>query len=89
MDNPLIKQQEYYRKLIELEDLINSNPDARELKRAIAVKMAKLARRLTTIEGHADRMITQVLGVSASFIRDWKKAFRVGGVAGIKRELSG
>ena len=24
MDNPLIKQQEYYRKLIELEDLINN-----------------------------------------------------------------
>jgi putative transposase len=81
MQNPLIKQQEEYDKMLSLENLINSNPDPRELKRAIAVKMA--------IEGCTDQIITQVLGVSKSFIRDWKKAFKVGGVAGIKLGYQG
>jgi hypothetical protein len=52
MDNPLIKQQEEYDKIASLESLINSNSDPRELKRAIAVKMA--------VEGYTDQMITQV-----------------------------
>jgi transposase len=81
MDNPLIKQQEEYDKIASLEGLIKSNLDPRELKRAIAVKMA--------IEGCTDRMITQVLGVSKSFIRDWKKAFNAEGVAGIKLGYQG
>ena len=46
MDNPLIKQQEEYNKIVELVDLINSNPDPRELKRALAVKMS--------IDGHLE-----------------------------------
>jgi transposase len=41
------------------------------------------------IEGYADQMIAQVLGVSKSFIRDWKKAFNVEGIAGIKLGYQG
>jgi transposase len=81
MNNPLIKQQEEANKIASLQASIESNPDSRELKRAIAVKMS--------IEGHSDRMIAQILGVSKSFIRDWKKAFNVGGVAGIKLGYKG
>ena len=81
MDNLLIKQQEEYDRIASLESLINSNSDPRELKRAIVVKM--------TIEGYTDQMITQVLGVSKSFIRDWKKAFNVEGTAGIKLGYQG
>jgi transposase len=81
MKNPLIKQQEEYDKIASLEGLIKSNLDPRELKRAIAVKMA--------VEGCTDRMITQVLGVSKSFIRDWKKAFNTEGIAGIKLGYQG
>lgn len=76
MDNFLIKQQEEYNKIASLEASIEGNPDPRELKRAIAVKMS--------IEGHSDQIITQILGVSKSFIRDWKKAFNAKGIAGIK-----
>jgi transposase len=76
MDNPLIKQQEEYDKITSLEDLIKNNTDPRELKRALTVKMA--------IEGYHEQIITQLLGVSKSFVRDWKKAFKVGGIAGIK-----
>jgi putative transposase len=81
MDNPLIKQQEEYNKIANLVDLIKSNPDPRELKRALAVKMS--------IEGHHEQTITQLLGVSKSFIRDWKKAFKVEGIEGIKLGYQG
>ena len=78
MDNLLIKQQEEYNKKASLEASIMSNPDPRELKRAIAVKMS--------IEGYSDRTISQILGVSKSFVRDWKKAFDAEGAAGIDRK---
>jgi transposase len=81
MDNPLIKQQEEYKKIADLMSLINSNPDPRELKRALAIKMS--------IDGHPDQTIAQLLGVSNNFIRDWKKAFKVEGVAGIKLGYKG
>ena len=81
MNNILIKQQEKYDKIARLEGLIKSNSDPRELKRALAVKMS--------IEGYSDRMIAQLLGVSTSFVRDWKRAFKVGGIAGIKLGYQG
>jgi putative transposase len=81
MDNPLIKQQEEYKRIADLTSLINSNPDPRELKRALAVKMS--------IDGHPDRTIAQLLGVSNNFIRDWKKAFKVEGIDGIKLGYKG
>jgi transposase len=81
MDNPLIKQQEEYKKIADLTSLINSNPDPRELKRALAVKMS--------IDGHPDRTIAQLLGVSNNFIRDWKKAFKVEGIDGVKLGYKG
>jgi len=81
MDNSLIKQQEEFDKMAELVALIKSNPDPRELKRAVTVKMS--------IEGHTDEIIAQILGVSKSFIRDWKNAFKVEGVAGIKLGYQG
>jgi transposase len=81
MDNPLIKQQEEYNKIANLVDLIKSNPEPRELKRALAVKMS--------IEGHPEQIIAQLLGVSKSFIRDWKKAFKVEGIAGIQLGYQG
>lgn len=81
MDNPLIKQQEEYKKIADLTSLINSNPDPRELKRALAVKMS--------IDGHPDQTIAQLLGVSNNFIRDWKKAFKVEGVDGVKLGYKG
>jgi transposase len=81
MNNPFIKQEEESNKIASLEASIESNPDPRELKRAIAVKMA--------IEGHSHQTITQILGVSKSFIRDWTKAFNVRGIEGIKLGYQG
>ena len=49
-----------------------SNPDARELKRALAVHMTQL--------GFKQRMIQSVLGVPSSFISTWKKRYQAEGV---------
>jgi transposase len=81
MNNSLIKQQKEYGKMADLVNLIKSNPDSRELKRALAIKIS--------IEGQPDRIITQILGVTKSFIRDWKKAFKEEGIAGIKLGYQG
>ena len=50
-----------------LTDFINSNPDPRELKRALAIKLV--------LENYAYRAIKQSLGVSYGFISKWKISF--------------
>ena len=52
---------------------IASNPDARELKRALAVQM--------TLLGFKQRRIQAVLGVQSGFISTWKKRYLSEGVA--------
>lgn len=64
-----------------LKDFINSNPDARELKRALAVKLV--------LEGWAYRAIQESLGVSYGFISKWKTRFQARGIPGIKLAYKG
>ena len=64
-----------------LKDFIKSNPDPRELKRALAVKLA--------LEGWAYRAIQQSLGVSYGFISKWKTCFRARGISGIRLAYKG
>ena len=59
-----------------LTNFINTNPDPREIKRALAVKLALL--------GYAYRAIKESLGVSYGFISKWKTNFEAGGIPGIK-----
>jgi putative transposase len=58
------------------QSLIKSDIDARELKRAIAVRMA--------ISGNIYNESSKILGVSNFFIGYWKKQFKTKGIAGIK-----
>ncbi len=46
-----------------LDQYIQSNPDPREIKRAVTVKM--------WLEGYTHRQIHGVLGVSSGFISKW------------------
>ena len=64
-----------------LRDFIKSNPDPRELKRALAVKLA--------LEGWAYRAIQQSLGVSYGFISKWKTCFQARGISGIRLAYKG
>lgn len=62
--------------LEELEKFIQSNPDPRELKRAIAVRMS--------FKGHKHRQIQEILSVSSGFISKWTQCFALQGVLALK-----
>ena len=65
----------------ELDDFIKSNPDSRELKRALAARMS--------ITGYRHREIIESLGVSSGFISKWKQAYVINGVQGLKLAYQG
>jgi len=65
----------------ELDAFIESNPDPRELKRAIAVRM--------TLRGYPHREIMKILQVSSGFISKWKRAFILKEIEGIKLAYQG
>lgn len=60
----------------ELNEFIQSNPDPRELKRAVAVQMFLL--------GYKHREIQEILGVSSGFISKWTQLYELLGVSGLK-----
>ncbi|MEG4076465.1 IS630 family transposase [Microcoleus sp. Pol14D6] len=61
--------------LLELKNFIASNPDSRELKRALAVRMLS--------EGICRETIQKLLGVSSSFISKWKINYALHGIEGL------
>jgi transposase len=64
-----------------LEELIMSNPEPRELKRALAVKMR--------LQGMKHDQIQPVLGVHSSYISRWESRYRQEGVAGLHSKYQG
>ena len=64
-----------------LEDFIKSNPDARELKRALAVKFVK--------RGKSYREVMGLLNVSLGFISKWSQIYEAEGTKGLKLGYKG
>jgi putative transposase len=60
----------------DLAQFIASNPDARELKRAIAVRMF--------LSGLKHREIQTILSVSSGFISKWTQLYELGGIPSLK-----
>lgn len=67
--------------LDELRDFIESNPDARELKRAVAVQMF--------LKGYKHREIGESIGVSSGFISKWTGQYEQLGVSGLRLGYAG
>ncbi len=65
----------------ELAEFIKSNPDARELKRAITVKM--------WLKGYRQREIQESLSVSSGFISKWTAKYAIGGTSALKLAYRG
>ena len=65
----------------ELEKFIKSNPDVREMRRGLAVKLSK--------EGHPYRQMSNLLGVSLGFISTWRQKYEAEGVAGLRLGYKG
>jgi len=61
---------------MELAEFIASNPDPRELKRAIAVQMR--------LQGFKHAQIQPVLGIRSSTISEWEQRYRSDGVEGLR-----
>ena len=76
MNNLQLPQKDMEKEIAQLESFIKSDIDARELKRAIAGRMA--------LSGTIYYEISRILGVSNFFIGYWKKQFKTKGIAGIK-----
>jgi transposase len=81
MHNFLLERKIKDEEIATLESFIKSNPDVRELKRGLAVKMA--------IQEEPYKRITQLLGVSSFCISDWKKNFKAKGIEGIRLGYKG
>lgn len=77
MENDGTGQQE----LQKLRDFIDSNPDLREQKRALAVMM--------WLEGLPSHKIQKILNVSAAFVSRYKIRFIEDGVEGLKLRYTG
>ena len=64
-----------------LTEFIRSNPDPRELKRALAVKMVK--------QNYSYYQIADTLGVSVGFISNCQQKFKHEGIEGLKLKYQG
>ncbi len=65
----------------ELVKFIQSNPDSREIKRALAVQMV--------LKGYLYRQIAEILSVSDSFVSKWWLVFESVGVTGLQLSYQG
>ena len=65
----------------ELVEFIQSNPEPRELKRALAVQMV--------LKGYVYRQIAEILHVSDSFISKWWLVFKIKGLLGLRLSYQG
>lgn len=69
------------RKVEELIEFIQGNPDPRELKRALAVQMV--------MQNYKHSTIGKILGVSVGFVNKWKYIFVEQGVRGLRLKYKG
>lgn len=65
----------------ELLEFIQRNPDPREVKRALAVKLV--------LQNYSYFQIREILNVSVGFITKWKQIFIEQGIAGLKLGYKG
>lgn len=76
-----MEEHEKERQIQQLDRWIDSNPDSRELKRALAVKLA--------LQNWSYRGIGEALNISKSFVSKWKRRFFEDGIEGLKLSYKG
>lgn len=81
MKNFLPEQQQKNEKIAILTEFIASKPEARELKRALAIKMA--------LTGMPYAKITELVGMHKTCITTWKQKFEASGIRGIRLGYKG
>jgi putative transposase len=81
MNNFLLENQQKEEKIALLTEFVSGNPEPRELKRALAVKMA--------LGNQPYAQIMKLLGINKSCITYWKQRFVAQGLEGIKLGYQG
>lgn len=76
-----LNNEEQLQAIASLTQFIDRNPEPRELKRALAIKMS--------LEGMSYQKIQRILGMSPTRISVWKKQFIARGLEGIKLGYQG
>jgi putative transposase len=76
-----LKTEQEEEKVTQLTEFIKSNPDPRELKRALAVKMVA--------DGKCYTEISRLVGISQARISYWKQQYANQGIEGIKLGYQG
>lgn len=76
-----MKLEETEQQIQELESWIKSHLDVREIKRALAVKLA--------LSGWSYRAISDLLQIGNGFISKWNKRYKEAGVSGLKLSYQG
>jgi putative transposase len=71
-----VNQNEKERQIEDLINFINSNGDSREMKRALAVKLA--------LQGYVYRAIENILNISQGYVSKWNKRFITQGIPSLK-----
>jgi putative transposase len=77
----MIEERSLMRLMELLIEFIQSNPDPRELKRALAVNVVK--------QNYSYYQIRDTLGVSVGFISKWLFSFETEGIEGLKLKYQG
>ncbi|MEH2260733.1 helix-turn-helix domain-containing protein [Nostoc sp.] len=67
--------------IVELQEFIDSRPDAREVKKALAVKLV--------YQGYKYEEIQTILDVSVGSITSWKQAYKEYGICGLRLNYKG
>jgi putative transposase len=71
-----ISTGEYSTQISELKTFINQERDARQVKKALAVKLL--------YQGHSHESVVRILDVSMGSVSNWKQAYETAGVGGFK-----
>lgn len=69
------------RAIAELQEFIDSRPDAREVRKALAVKLV--------YQGYKYEEIQTILDVSVGSIASWKQAYTENGICGLRLNYKG
>lgn len=79
--NYLIEKEQEASTIFQLNAIIKSNPDPRELKRAIVAKMSYAK--------ESPKKIAKILGVKEEYVRKWARKFKEEGIEGIRLKYQG
>jgi putative transposase len=76
-----MSNQQFLAAIVELQEFIATNPDVREARKALAVKLV--------YQNYLYKEIQKILDVSVGSIAGWKQAYEQNGISGLRLNHKG